>query len=591
MSYSDKQTDKQLIALENKIKREYLIAWQELDKKASAYFKTYRDRWKKEFKAFQEGKYTVQQWNDWQISQIARGKRYIELRDDMAKRITDANKVAAAYINDKTPGIYALNYNYSAYQMELETGVAFNVYDEQTIKRLMMDKNHTEFRVNNVNAERDYSWNKKKIDSALISGILQGKSIEHLADGFMQVMKANRSAAIRNARTSFTSAQNGGRQESYERAVEMGIKLEKEWIATLDDRTRDSHQMLDGERVPYNAKFSNKCEYPGDPSGAPMEVYNCRCTMRAILPKYNAGRDTERAYKTEDQREFDENGKPKTAKGMTYRGVDGTKSYSDWLKNKLNLMEKEDKNDIMFIFNKANDLKEVKSRISDSLGIPLEKVSLGRMPIDVANDYLDGIETFVNDFPEIKGLYTGFDTKTGGGKYSVVLGVNKLAAKGRWNGSGIDYDCTFDLALKSGKTSDDIYKYYHDSPQHYKNMSPKSTAIHELTHGLDYAISMREKGYFIDGKLQTTIKNNEWRNWASTVSSGIVKEAKIDLFGKETGNDVYDGIKYLGKYSLTNDKEMMAECVSYEYANPNDSNKYSKLVLNKLKKRVKEVFK
>ena len=56
---------------------------------------------------------------------------------------------------------------------------------------------------------------------------------------------------------------------------------EEEWIATNDKRTRHSHAIMDGETKGVNGKFSNGLEYPGDPNGAPAEVYNCRCTMTA----------------------------------------------------------------------------------------------------------------------------------------------------------------------------------------------------------------------------------------------------------------------------------------------------------------------
>jgi uncharacterized protein with gpF-like domain len=61
----------------------------------------------------------------------------------------------------------------------------------------------------------------------------------------------------------------------------MGIKMKQVWMATLDSRTRDSHAMMDGEKRDPGKKFSNGCRYPGDPEGAPGEIYNCRCTLVA----------------------------------------------------------------------------------------------------------------------------------------------------------------------------------------------------------------------------------------------------------------------------------------------------------------------
>lgn len=95
-------------------------------------------------------------------------------------------------------------------------------------------------------------------------------------------------ASVRTARTCFTGAQNAGRMASYYRAEQMGIEVEKEWIATLDSRTRESHIRADGERVKYDELFSTGLRYPGDPNGQDAsEIYNCRCTMRAIIPGVN----------------------------------------------------------------------------------------------------------------------------------------------------------------------------------------------------------------------------------------------------------------------------------------------------------------
>jgi hypothetical protein len=95
-----------------------------------------------------------------------------------------------------------------------------------------------------------------------------------------------RSAAIRNARTAMTGAQNGGRLDSMKRAQERGIEVKKGWLATLDARTRDSHAVMDGEEVELDEKFSNGLRFPGDPNGAPSHIYNCRCRMVHVFPKY-----------------------------------------------------------------------------------------------------------------------------------------------------------------------------------------------------------------------------------------------------------------------------------------------------------------
>ena len=67
----------------------------------------------------------------------------------------------------------------------------------------------------------------------------------------------------------------------------MGIKVKKQWLATLDNRTRHSHQLLDGQIVDYDKPFKSvlgsKMMYPADKSGAKAaDLYNCRCTMITV---------------------------------------------------------------------------------------------------------------------------------------------------------------------------------------------------------------------------------------------------------------------------------------------------------------------
>jgi len=57
--------------------------------------------------------------------------------------------------------------------------------------------------------------------------------------------------------------------------------LQKEWITSVDSRTRASHLAADGQIVKMEEKFivgGQKLDRPGDPSGSAKNVINCRCT-------------------------------------------------------------------------------------------------------------------------------------------------------------------------------------------------------------------------------------------------------------------------------------------------------------------------
>ena len=107
--------------------------------------------------------------------------------------------------------------------------------------------------------------------------------MDKIASRLSKVTDMNETAAIRNARTMVTGAENKGRQDSYARATADGIILAKEWISTNDSRTRHSHAVLDGAIVDQDKKFDNGLMYPGDPNGRPEETWNCRCTVAAVV--------------------------------------------------------------------------------------------------------------------------------------------------------------------------------------------------------------------------------------------------------------------------------------------------------------------
>ena len=283
-------TDKELAKLERRIAKLYREAGKELQVTIDAYFEQFAKR-DEEMKALigsvQNGKeWTEADYKQWRLNQIGRGERYQAMRDRVAHRVTDANAVAVSYTNDATPGIYSLNRNYAAYTIESVAGdVGFDLWDEQTVKRLIVEQpGLMPYYPKDRALKRgiDLAYGKRQITASVTSSILQGLSIKHMADDLQKrITTMSRDSAIRTARTAVTGAQNAGRMDSYAAAEKMGIKLKKEWLATLDARTRHSHAMLDGEQVAQDKKFSNGCRFPGDPQGPPWEIYNCRCTLIA----------------------------------------------------------------------------------------------------------------------------------------------------------------------------------------------------------------------------------------------------------------------------------------------------------------------
>lgn len=287
--YAHKLTDEQLSKLEQRIAKLYKEAADELNDTVKAYFEQFEKRDAAMKEKLDAGEITEQQYKQWRLAQIGRGKRYEALRDKVANRYTNANETAVAYVNDATPGIYSLNRNYSAYKIEQVTDKAdFTLWDEQTVKRLIAEQpDLMPYYPPKRALQRgiDLKYGKQQITASVTSSILQGKSIPKMANDLKSRMRdMSRASAIRTARTAVTAAQNAGRLDTYRSAQDMGIKLKKRWLATLDNRTRHAHAMLDGQTVDVDKPFKvdgYELMYPGDSSAPGYLVYNCRCTQIA----------------------------------------------------------------------------------------------------------------------------------------------------------------------------------------------------------------------------------------------------------------------------------------------------------------------
>ena len=209
--------------------------------------------------------------------------RFKALTETTATQLANVNKTALAYVNGQLPEVYSINYNALSQSVDGVGGYTFALVDADTVKNLATtDKSLLPYK--QLDEKTDIRWNVKKMNAEVLQGILQGEPMDKIASRLSKVTDMNETAAIRNARTMVTSAENKGRQDSYKRAEADGIILERTWIATNDSRTRHWHAELDGVEVGVDEPWENefgKIMFPGDPSADPANTYNCRCSMSA----------------------------------------------------------------------------------------------------------------------------------------------------------------------------------------------------------------------------------------------------------------------------------------------------------------------
>jgi len=130
-------------------------------------------------------------------------------------------------------------------------------------------------------AERISSTDTDEIRSVIDAGVTAGESVNTIAANIRKVSQQTPYRAALIARTeTHNAATYGSLQTARQAEQEFGVTLQKVWLATNDDRTRQSHIDADGQAVGLDQMFNVDGVYmdrPGDDSAPPDQTINCRC--------------------------------------------------------------------------------------------------------------------------------------------------------------------------------------------------------------------------------------------------------------------------------------------------------------------------
>ncbi|WP_053018127.1 phage head morphogenesis protein [Staphylococcus haemolyticus] len=125
----------------------------------------------------------------------------------------------------------------------------------------------------------------KKIRIEITKGIVNGKGYTHIAKALRDDLGMSKAQAQRVARTEAGRAMSQAGLDSAKVAKDNGLSgMKKRWLATKDNRTRDTHRHLDGKAIDIDDNFhSSGCVgqapklFVGDASA--KENINCRCKL------------------------------------------------------------------------------------------------------------------------------------------------------------------------------------------------------------------------------------------------------------------------------------------------------------------------
>ena len=294
-------TDAEIAKIEQLIAKEYKKAHKQVTAKMDDYLARLATKDAKWQQWVANGTKSQAEYTQWKKGQVLMGQRWSDLKDSLAQDYVNAAKISQSIANGYRPEVYAINHNYATFEIEKKSQLdtSYTLYSRESVERMYRDNPRLYHRPGQTISQQIKEgklarWDKRRIQSVITQGILQGESIPNLTKRLEQVTGGDHKAAIRNIRTMMTGVQNAGRVDAQERAKKMGIPVRKQWLATLDSRTRHWHRDLDGKIVETDepfvhaipGNFNAEIMFPGDPEAAPVDIYNCRCTILSAIKGY-----------------------------------------------------------------------------------------------------------------------------------------------------------------------------------------------------------------------------------------------------------------------------------------------------------------
>lgn len=267
--------DKWLESAESKIFSLYDNAAKRIKTEMARYFKTFQKMDDEKRELLETEKITKKEYTRWRKKTIMQNKLFAELKNSLAGILLYYNRRGIELIKNRLEWAYSQGFD--------EINIPDVVHSDalQTAEIPYID-----YIVDDKKADK---WNKKKIESLVLNGIVAGYTLTKISRIAVKIAYMNAHMVVNNARTFVTGAENKGREDSY-KIVEGADKAEKvqylkKWVTVEDSHVRHAHIELHGQVVGLDEPFENslgKIWFPGDPSSIPANRHGCRCHTELV---------------------------------------------------------------------------------------------------------------------------------------------------------------------------------------------------------------------------------------------------------------------------------------------------------------------
>ncbi len=342
---------------------------------------------------------------------------------------------------------------------------------------------------------------KREIRGEISRGIATADSFANIARNISNKTNVGLNKTMRIVRTEGHRIQIDAAVEMQYKAKAAGADVLKQWDATLDGKTRDSHRMVDGELRELHETFSNGLKHPADSSGGAAEVVNCRC---ALLQRAKWALDDEELETLKQRAE--------------YFGLDKTENFREYENKYLKATQKIKVAEGQIIVEKANMAevplpKSIREKNKKSTFIPAKSIEeattvakeLGvkyaiydDLPLETANLFNEALLTipkearpvFVGSSKSLEQYRGAKLPRTSKNYYGVSiyttdirLGMNEYDWDTYGNMVGISsYYKTAGKITTAKQAAQEAYMKKHDGAKWFFNEYGESTLFHEMGH-------------------------------------------------------------------------------------------------------------
>lgn len=159
--------------------------------------------------------------------------------------------------------------------------LAFPINQNQMVKAVQLDSKINKGLYSKMGV--DVNDLKKRIADEISRGISTERTYQQIANSLQWCVNGDYKKAIRIVRTEGHRIQNQSTLDVMYKAVNCGARIVKQWDATLDGNTRDTHRELDGQVIDIDDYFvipstGARAMYAGG-FGDPAEDCYCRCCI------------------------------------------------------------------------------------------------------------------------------------------------------------------------------------------------------------------------------------------------------------------------------------------------------------------------